>query len=210
MKDKVKVMFEEVKMPEHCVQKIEEAMRERSGRRKTGWVGRIAAAAAMLALVLSLSPQVRAAVNEIVVKYFFPDSGLTIYEETDENGDVVRVVAVDTESEAFAQMRGDRLYFTGNGEEIDITDQIKEDKPYFYTYDDEYGLTHYMVVGYSGSLDNFGIYEFLRENKEGQKDWEGWSGGTGRNDLDPETETRYPWVDIVWDELDVPWPMPGT
>lgn len=210
MKDKVKEMYEDVKMPEECVQRIYSAVQKKPGKKKNAWVGKVAAAAAMLALVLSLSPQVRAAVNDLVVRYFFPDSGLTIYEETDENGEVVRVVAVDTESEAFAQMRGDRLYFIGNGEEIDVTDEIKEDKPYYYTYTDGYGLTHYMVIGYSGSLDNFGIYEFLRENKEGQKDWEGWSNGSGRNFLDPETEKRYPWVDIVWEEFDVPWPKPGT
>lgn len=30
------------------------------------------------------------------------------------------------------------------------------------------------------------------------------------NFLDPETEMCYPWVESVWEELDVPWPMPGT
>ena len=65
-----------------------------------------------------------------------------------------------------------------------------------------------MAVGYSGSIENYGIYEFIREVTEGQADWEGWVTGTGRNDLDPETETRYPWVDIVWQELNIPWPMP--
>lgn len=210
MKDKVKEMYEDVKMPEECVQRIYSAVRKKPGKKKNAWVGKVAATAAMLALVLSLSPQVRAAVNDLVVRYFFPGSGLTIYEETDENGEVVRVVAVDTESEAFAKMRDGRLWFTANGEEIDITDLIEEDKPFYYTYTDGYGLTHYMAVGYSGTLDNFGIYEFMRENKDGQKDWEGWSNGAGRNYLDPETETRYPWVDIVWEELNIPWPKPGT
>ena len=204
MKTQVKEMFEQVKIPEHCIQKIEEAMQAHSGRRKTGWVGRIAAAAAVLALVLSLSPQVRAAVNELVVKYFFPDSGLTIYEQTDENGDTLRVVAVDTLEESFAQMHEGRLWFMVNGEKIDITDRIGEDRPFYYTYTDDYGLTHYMAVGYSGKLENFGIYEFLKDEQEG------WANGTGRNFLNPETEERYPWVDMVWEEFDVPWPMPGT
>ena len=88
---------------------------------------------------------------------------------------------------------------------IDITDEITEEKPYFYTYVDDYGLTHAMAVGYSGTLENYGIYEFIWEDVDGTRDW---VTGTGRNFLSSETETRYPWVDIVWAELDVPWPMP--
>ena len=210
MKDKVKAVFEEVKMPEQTAKKIEQAMRKKHQKCRYTWTGRVAAAAAVLALVLWLSPEVRAAVNDLVVRYFFPDSGITIYEETDENGEVVRVVAVDTESESFANMRDGRLWFTANGEEIDITDQIEENKPFYYTYTDDYGLTHYMAVGYSGTLDNFGVYEFMRENVEGQEEWEGWSNGSGRNFLNPKTEKRYPWVDLVWAEFNVPWPMPGA
>ena len=98
-----------------------------------------------------------------------------------------------------------RLYFLGNNEKIDITDEITEEQPYFYTYVDDYGLTHAMAVGYSGSIENYGIYEFIWEEAGGTRDW---VTGTGRNFLSPETETRYPWVDLVWEELDIPWPMP--
>ena len=59
-----------------------------------------------------------------------------------------------------------------------------------------------MAVGYSGSIENFGIYEFIRE-ENGE-----WVTGTGRNFLSMETETRYPWVELVWEEFDIPWPMP--
>ena len=93
----------------------------------------------------------------------------------------------------------------GNGEKIDITDMLSEEDPYIYTYVDDYGLTHAMAVGYSDSLENYGIYEFIWEETEEGKDW---VTGTGRNFLNPETETRYPWVDLIWEKLDVPWPMP--
>ena len=210
MKEQVKEMFEQITMPEETERKIRQAMaEERKPKRKhSGTLRRLAAAAAIVALILVISPTARAAVNNIVIKYFFPNSDITVYEEIDEEGDTVSVVVVDTEAPPFAQIRNGRLYFTGNGEDIDITDQIAESSPYYYTYVDDYGLTHYLVVGYSGSLDNFGIYEFVREEKDGQKDWEGWVTGSGRNFLDPETETRYPWVDLVWEKLNVPWPMP--
>lgn len=212
MKDRVKDMFEQVTMPEATEEKIRQAMTEgrKPSRRIFRNIARPAAIlAAMLALILAISPTARAAVSDWVLKYVFPESGISIYEQTDENGDVIGIVAVDTEAPPFAEVRNGRLYFTGNGEEIDITDQITEEKPYYYTYVDDYGLTHFLVVGYSGTIDNFGIYEFMREEKEGQQDWEGWSNGTGRNFLDPETETRYPWVDAVWEDLNIPWPKPG-
>lgn len=212
MKNAVKEMYEQIKMPEACVQRTREAMMQmKESKFEKRFVFRPAVALAALLIVgLGMDTRVQAAVNDLVVKYFFPDSGITIYEEKDEDGDVIRTLALDTEASTFAHVEGGRLYFTGNGENIDITEKTAEDAPYYYTYVDEYGLTHYMVVGYAGSIENFGVYEFMREEQEGQKDWEGWSNGHGRNFQDPETDAAYPWVVLVWEELNVPWPMPGT
>lgn len=210
MTNEVKEMFEQITMPESCVRKIRKAMASEVQSRKgrTGYLGRTAAAVAgMLVLVFLISPEARAAVNNLMVKYFWPDSDITVYEQIDENGEVVGITAVDTEAPPFARIFNDRLYFLGNGEKIDITDTITEEKPYYYTYQDDYGLTHYMAVGYSGELANFGIYEFIKDEGEGSA---GWVTGTGRNFLDNKTETVYPWVEIVWQDLDVPWPMPGA
>lgn len=206
MKDRVRDMYEQITMPESCIQKVNRAMDAGSQPEKhcTRHVGRtLTAIAAVLALVLLISPQARAAVNGLMVKYFWPDSDLTIYEETNENGEVVKIVGVDTEAPAFARLVNGRLYFLGNGEKVDITDLITEEKPYYYRYVDEYDLTHYMAVAYSDTIENFGIYEFIKDENQGE-----WVTGTGRNYLHPETMERYPWVDIVWDEWDIPWPMP--
>lgn len=211
MKEQVKDMFAQIVMPKTTEKSIHKALEERRKPKVRASVlaaRGTATAAVLLALVMLISPQARAAVKGWVEKYLFPESGLAIYEQTDEQGNTVSVVAVDTESTAFARFRDGRLYYTCNGEEMDITDQITEEKPFYHTYVDEYGLTHYRAVGYSGSMENFGIYEFIRKAEEGQKDWEGWEGGSGRNFLNPETKSRYPWVDIVWDDLNVPWPKP--
>lgn len=209
MKDVVKDMFERITMPEACVESIGKAFEEgqKPKRRISPMALRsVAAIAAMLVLVLTISPEARAAVNGLIVKYFWPDSDITIYEQTEENGDAVGITAVDTEASGFARMVNDRLYFLGNGEKIDITDEITEEQPYFYTYQDDYGLTHYMVVGYSGELPNFGIYEFIKDESEAGA---GWVTGTGRNFLDQGADAAYPWVAIVWEMLEIPWPMPG-
>lgn len=206
MKEQVKEMFAQVTMPEETEKKIRSAMVTAGPAARKPVERRLATAAAVLLLVFFISPQARAAVEGWVVKYFFPGSDLTIYEQTDASGNVVGIAGVvDTEAPPFARMVNGRLYFLGNNEKIDITDEITEEKPYFYTYVDDYGLTHAMAVGYSGTLENYGIYEFIWEDVDGTRDW---VTGTGRNFLSSETETRYPWVDIVWAELDVPWLMP--
>lgn len=204
MKEQVKGMYGEIRMPVEMERKIRRAMADKQEKRWNRLIlKRIGAFAAVLVLMVALSPTVRAAVNDWVVKYFWPDSDITIYEMTDENGNTVGITGVDTEAPAFARLVNGRLYFLGNGEKIDITEEITEKKPYFYSYVDEYGLTHYMAVGISGSIENFGIYEFIRDEVKGE-----WVTGTGRNFLSAETQTRYPWVDIVWAEWNIPWPMP--
>ena len=206
MKKQVKEMFAQVTMPEETEKKIRSAMVTAGPAARKPVGRRLATAAAVLLLVFFISPQARAAVEGWVVKYFVPGSDLTVYEQTDASGNVIGIAAsVDTEAPPFARIVNGRLYFLGNNEKIDITDEITEEKPYFYTYVDDYGLTHAMAVGYSGTLENYGIYEFIWEDVDGTRDW---VTGTGRNFLSSETETCYPWVDIVWAELDVPWPMP--
>ena len=206
MKEQVRDMFSEITMPEKTEQRILAAVSRRRKKPQTPFMRSLVTLAAVLALIVLISPAARAAVENWVVKYFFPGSDLTIYEQTDESGNVTGVVGVvDTEAPPFARMVNGRLYFLGNNEKIDITEEITEEKPYFYTYVDDYGLTHAMAVGYSGSIDNYGIYEFIWEDVDGQRDW---VTGSGRNFMNSETETRYPWVELVWEELDIPWPMP--
>lgn len=204
MKDQIRNMFEQTTMPRDTEMRIRAAMGRRQPA-KSRWKPAVTAAA-VLAMLLLISPQARAAVEGWVMKYVFSGSDLTIYQQTDPQGNVTGIMAtVDTEAPAFAQIVDGRLYFLGNGENLDITDEIAEDNPFFYTYVDNYGLTHAMAVGYSGSIENYGIYEFIWEDVDGQRDW---VTGSGRNFLSSETETRYPWVDLVWQELNVPWPMP--
>lgn len=204
MKQKIVDAFENVTMGSGCEQRIRNAMTENHPQRRNSVLKHLAAAAAVLALVLCISPEARAAVNAMVEKYFFPDSGVTIHKNTEADGSVSREIWLDTESgnAIFAEMRDGRLYFTGNGENIDITDVIGPNQPYFYSYTDEYEMLHHMVVGYSDSVENFGVYQFFRDE-------DGWTNGYGINQLDREGN-RYPWVDAVWKELDIPWPLPGA
>lgn len=159
------------------------------------------AAALVLVVLVGCTPSVQAAVKDLVTATF-PSLDLTIEYKTYEDGTQQMQVSVDTESGTFAEVRDGRLFFTGNGEEMDITDQITEETPFYYTYDqDDYEIT--LVVGYDGTIENFGTHEFIKQNGQ-------WVTGTGRNYLDMETETAYPWLYSVWETMDVPWPMPGN
>ena len=203
MKEQVRDMFSEITMPEETEQKVLAAVSRQRKKPQTPFLRSIATLAAVLALVILVSPTARAALENWVVKYFFPGSDLTIYEQTDESGHVTGIVGVvDTEAPPFARMVNGRLYFLGNNEKIDITEEITEEKPYFYTCEDERGYEIYYVVGYDSTIENFGTYEFIK--KDGA-----WLTGSGRNFLSTQAEGQaYPWVKVVWDTWDIPWPMP--
>ncbi len=210
MKERVKNMYDQITMPEAAEEKIRQTMVERKQPvQSAAPLRRILATVTILVLLLSLSPTVRAAVNKMVEFLDF-GNGLSLYIGKDEDGNPTSITGYyHTEEPAWAKYENGRLYFLGHGENIDITDKITEEEPYFYSYADEEGYVHHMVVAYTGELSNFGIYEFIREDKEGLQPWEGWVTGAGRNFLSPETMSRYPWVDIVWEELGIPWSMPG-
>ena len=60
------------------------------------------------------------------------------------------------------------------------------------------------MVGFDSTIENFGTYEFIK--KDGQ-----WLTGSGRNFLSTQAESQAcPWVKVVWDTLNIPWPMPGN
>ena len=196
--NKFNELYDTIHMPQALEVKIMNA--KPATQRKSRPTTAVAAVLAVV-LMLGMSPTVRAAVNEWVITTF-PDLGLTIYsrepsEEGQARGDIIHSDTLPT----FVHLENGRLVFTGNGENLDITDQLTEEEPFFYTYQqDEYEII--LIVGYDGSIENFGDYGFVKKNGQ-------WFTGSGRNYLDMETETAYPWVQTVWDTLDIPWPMPG-
>ena len=94
----------------------------------------------------------------------------------------------------------DRMIFIVNGEEIDITDQISETKPFHYEYTDAEGIIHYWIVGRNGpELTNYGYGEFL------YKEGENWLGGySARANLDKDGKGPD-WLQNGKKELNIPW-----
>ena len=90
-------------------------------------------------------------------------------EEIDEEGNAVSTAALDTSNEtAPAEFKDGHLWFTANGEHIDITSQVSDATAYIYDYKDGQGITHYLIVG--GAPETFGYAEFLYDETK-QPGW---------------------------------------
>ena len=118
----------------------------------------------------------------------------------DEKGNNVSTASFDTSNAtAPAEFREGRLWFTANGECVDITDQISEKKAYIYDYKDNQGIIHYLIVG--GQPETFGYAEFTYDETQNP----GWVGGyfqSGKvgEPIDPD------WLQNAKKELNIPWP----
>lgn len=212
MKEQVRDMYDRITMPENTKYRIHQAMASKAAgqpvRKAIPTRRPVAAAAAFLTVLLlagaTLNTEVRAAVNEFVKRYVF-NGGLTVIEQRE---DGASGISHGSSIHLYVEVREDgHLYFIANGENTDITDVTSMEEPYIHTYTDADGIEHLLIVG--GTPENFGISEFYRESGDSQEGWQGWIGGSSENCMDTQTGNAYPWLAKAWEELNIPWPLPG-
>lgn len=113
----------------------------------------------------------------------------------------------------FLEESDGRLYFTANGEHIDITNKISYEEPFIYIYTDEEQIIHYIAVGGVYDPDpaktDHGWCEYF-QNAPGTEPFttllpDGWIAGGGQNEIDCDTETQYPWSVKALEEFGTPW-----
>ena len=128
-------------------------------------------------------------------------TGATIEYGVNEDGTEYSTVSGTSLDESYpVEVRNDRAWFTTEtGEELDITGQFSETEPYVYSYVDEGGLTHDIVVG--GTLESFGLFEYLYD--EGG----GYTASTGY--LPPESPAYPAWRAAYEAEHGIPAPSGG-
>ena len=128
-------------------------------------------------------------------------TGATIEYGVNEDGTEYSTVSGTSLDESYpVEVRNDRAWFTTEtGEELDITGQFSETEPYVYSYVDEGGLTHDIVVG--GTLESFGLFEYLYD--EGG----GYTASTGY--LPPESPAYPSWRAAYEAEHGIPAPSGG-
>lgn len=204
--NQVKEVYEQVRMPEKCSRRIERAMQGRQevilsilpfSRR----ISRPAAALIAALLILMADGTVYAATGEGIISRVFSFANNAVFtKETDEEGNNISTAAYNTsDATAPAEYKEGRLWFTANGENIDITDQVSESMAYTYRYTDAQGITHYLIVG--GEPETFGYAEFMC-NESGTREWIGgyFSSGKVGESINPD------WLQNAKEELGIPWP----
>lgn len=89
----------------------------------------------------------------------------------------------------FTEWVDGRVFFTANGEYLDITEEFSEEEPFTYIFTDRHFLIHYIAIG--GTAENPGHLEMVYTAWDsGLTDFV--SGG-GINTWNKETEERYGW-----------------
>lgn len=196
--------FDQIHLSEKTSQRIEDALRNSqseleaiSMQTKKRIRKPILVAAAILAVAVSLSVGAYALTDGQIFNYIhsFLTGGASVVEIENEDGTTTQTVSLDTENmDHPVEVRDGRLYFIGNGEDLDITDEISPETPYIYTYTDDEDWTHYIAVGGTVEDYQYGYAEFLKD-ADGQ-----WSGGVCIGEYE-----GVAWLDCAKQELNVPW-----
>lgn len=205
MKERFQEVYEQIRMPEECSSRIEQAMQcKRADRKKyvTGyrWKHGFAAALAAAMILVAADATVYAYTGSGFISRVMSWANNAIFtEEVDEEGNLVGTAALDTsDMTAPAVYQNGHLWFTANGENIDITSQVSEVRAYIYDYTDGEGITHYLIVG--GAPETFGYAEFLYDATKDP----GWIGGYFTSGKVGET-INPDWLENAKDELGIPW-----
>ncbi len=206
MENRVKEVYGQIKMPERCSQRIEEAMQNKqAGTSKipAGYrrLPRPAAALATVLLLVLASGTTYAYTGEGIISRIVSFASNAIFTESvDEKGNMVSSAVLDTENvTAPAVYKDGRLWFTANGENIDITEQISDSQAYIYDYRDSQGIKHYLILG--GDPETFSYAEFLYDESKNPA----WVGGYFTSGKVGETINPV-WLENAKDKLGIPWP----
>ena len=174
MEHEIRDIFASERMPADCAARIEAAMAK--PRRARTLPRALSAIAAVLALVLMLGsiPAVRAGAQDIYERFIHtisPELADEIGEveedhvvlingfhatSGDATGNDLKIWIYEEKNVKFCEARDGRLYFTGNGENMDITDLCSAEKAFVYAVADKDGRVGYLAVG--GTPENYGQY----------------------------------------------------
>ena len=146
-------MMEQVALSDHKKEELMAMLEQKNtGKRRVPRAVKLGLAAALAAgCVLSIAAGLPAQVH-----HFIGGGSVTI----DPNTDTAYYDRSDVT--APAERDGDgRLWFTADGQRIDITDKVDENTPYIYEHTDEAtGQKGYLLLG--GTPDNFGWMEWYQ------------------------------------------------
>ena len=234
MNNKIYSVFDDIHMTDACQDNILTAIAHNAPTLTfKPNLGRLTASAACLMTVLLLlcNPTVVAALENAffsvlekytevrndestVVRYQSPDG--KFYTEDIYRADGTFIIGQGrndlTKTPEWYVEQNNRVYFAGNGEWIDVTDQISLETPFTYIYTDQGGIIHYIAIGGIYNPDpelcNVGYAEwyydpeFVDESREIQGRW---VGGYCDNYWNKDTGDDWPWLAKAKKEMGIPW-----
>ena len=223
MEKQIKDAFAELKMSQTCAWRIQSSLRQH--RRTPGWIRYAAVATACLVLLVLIlaNPNVAEALENVIVNFgkteqpqgtngnvveqnTYFESNFSSSIEIDEDGNRVCVGSMNTGPAKWLEITEDGVYFTGNGENIEIGSIITTEVPFTYIYTDPQGILHYIAVGkyIAKGEERVGWHEWLREaDKADDGRFAGWIGGGG---MIPNSESEtWGWLEAAKEQFDVPW-----
>lgn len=165
--------FDQVRMSEEGTARVRSELASRCAKKEweathmnhTTKARRPLAVIAAVCVILALTVTAFAS-SGLAGHVFHMLSGDTISVEMDENGDVYVDKAFDGEEPVSPLETRDngRIYFTANGEEIDITGQFSYEEPYVYTCTDANNQRHVFIIG--GDPDAIGWAECMLDEDD--------------------------------------------
>lgn len=223
MEKHLKESFAKLTMPEACEQRIQQAIAEKREKSlRPEWMRAVAAAAALVLVVLigvnfdavkvyageaiehiihTLNPEETVPLGKVGENIYVSYGG--VVSSQDENGSTSTFTINE---DLPAEVRGGRLYFMANGENIDITDLCSVDTAYIYTLEDDTGILHYIIVG--GTPDNWGYQIFMKDPSCADGDPDGWIAGGAANHCGQDSDWEpYGWVVDAKERIGHPWPI---
>lgn len=184
--------FQDVQPSQRCMDRLYSLSKQKHHHRlsRTGAV----VLAAVLVLCLAVTASAAAGMN-ILGQFRSWSGAVDTWYETDDGERGTEGVWDLENANVPAELRDGKLYFTANGENIDITDKISDTRAFTYSFSDEQG-TYYLIVG--GELESFGWAEF---DQDTDGNWIGgnFAGGEVGEDTNPL------WLENAKAELGVPW-----
>ena len=234
MSNKIYSAFDEIRMSNTCQDTILKAMQRNSPHSVRNHLIRVTTAAAclMATLLILCNPTAVAALENTItatlkkiIQIQEDDTTLIRYDSTDGKFYAENVYREDgsllwghgrnnllVAPEWYVE-QDNRVYFAGNGEWIDVTDQISLEIPFTYVYTDHGGIIHYIAIGGvyhpDPELNNVGYAEwyFDPDYTDPTHGIQGhWVGGYCDNYWDKNTGTDWLWLQKAKQEMDFPWP----
>lgn len=191
MKQQMKELFDQITMSEECEMRIENMLKENTGKKKFGAKRKVMVAAIAAAVACALPVTAYAASGGDLFS-FLSGGGFIFHEVQDDSGIYGSVEFNPDLTTLFTEENG-RLYLNVEemGEKIDLTDKLSETEPYIYSCETSDGAVHYLIIG--GTVENYGYAEFIK-TPDGE-----WDGGYSSNAEGQE------WYNKGAQELELPW-----